>query len=66
MESCRLRVQRTAGLAVRSADQSWTPLRPSDIMCSVDDPTKAAQMLDCVSTVKSPYIVASMVRAEGA
>ncbi len=38
--------------------------RSSDIMCSLGDPSKAAQILDWCSTVKLPEIVARMVRAE--
>jgi GDPmannose 4,6-dehydratase len=38
--------------------------RSSDIMCSLGDPSKAAQILDWRSTVKLPEIVARMVRAE--
>jgi GDPmannose 4,6-dehydratase len=38
--------------------------RSSDIMCSLGDPTKAAQILHWRSTVKLPEIVALMVRAE--
>jgi GDPmannose 4,6-dehydratase len=38
--------------------------RSSDIMCSLGDPTKAAQILHWRSTVKLPEIVARMVRAE--
>jgi GDP-D-mannose dehydratase len=33
-------------------------------MCSLGDPSKAAQTLDWRSTVKLPEIVARMVRAE--
>jgi GDPmannose 4,6-dehydratase len=36
--------------------------RSSEIMCSLDDPSKAAQILDWRSTVKLPEIVARMVR----
>jgi hypothetical protein len=36
--------------------------RSSDIMCSLGDPAKAAQILDWCSTVKLPEIVARMVR----
>jgi GDPmannose 4,6-dehydratase len=39
-------------------------VRPSNIMCSLGDPTKAAQVLDWRPTVKLPEIVARMVRAE--
>jgi GDPmannose 4,6-dehydratase len=39
-------------------------VRSSDIMYSLGDPTKAAQMLDWRPTVKMPEIVARMVRAE--
>jgi GDPmannose 4,6-dehydratase len=38
--------------------------RSSDIMCSLGDSTKAAQILHWRSTVKLPEIVARMVRAE--
>jgi GDPmannose 4,6-dehydratase len=38
--------------------------RSSDIMCSLGDPSKAAQILDWRSTVKLPETVARMVRAE--
>jgi GDPmannose 4,6-dehydratase len=38
--------------------------RPSDIMCSFGDPTKAARLLDWHTTVKLPEIVARMMRAE--
>jgi len=33
-------------------------------MCSLGDPSKAAQILDWRATVKFPEIVARMVRAE--
>jgi GDPmannose 4,6-dehydratase len=39
-------------------------VRPSDIMCSLGDPTKAVQVLDWRPTVKFPEIVTRMVRAE--
>ena len=39
-------------------------VRSSDIMYSVDDPTKAAQILGWRPTVRMPEIVARMVRAE--
>jgi GDPmannose 4,6-dehydratase len=39
-------------------------VRASDIMYSLGDPSKAAQMLDWRPTVKMPEIVARMVRAE--
>jgi GDP-D-mannose dehydratase len=39
-------------------------VRSNDIMCSLGDPTKAAQVLDWRSTVKLPEIVTRMVRAE--
>jgi GDPmannose 4,6-dehydratase len=39
-------------------------VRSSDIMYSLGDPKKAAQMLDWRPTVKMPEIVARMVRAE--
>jgi GDPmannose 4,6-dehydratase len=39
-------------------------VRPSDIMYSLGDPTKAEQVLDWRPTVKIPEIVARMVRAE--
>ena len=39
-------------------------VRSSDIMCSLGDPSKAAQALDWRPTVKLPEIVARMVRAE--
>jgi GDPmannose 4,6-dehydratase len=39
-------------------------LRSSEIMYSLGDPTKAAQMLQWCPTVKMPEIVARMVRAE--
>jgi GDPmannose 4,6-dehydratase len=45
-------------------DYDSSLVRPSDIMCSLGDPTKAAQMLDWRPTVKFPEIVARMVRAE--
>ncbi|HWF93992.1 MAG TPA: GDP-mannose 4,6-dehydratase [Xanthobacteraceae bacterium] len=39
--------------------------RPSDIMCSLGDPTKAAKLLGWRPTVAFPEIVARMIRAEG-
>jgi GDPmannose 4,6-dehydratase len=39
-------------------------VRSSEIMYSLGDPTKAAQMLQWYPTVKMPEIVARMVRAE--
>jgi GDPmannose 4,6-dehydratase len=39
-------------------------VRSSDIMYSLGDPTKVAQMLDWHSTVKLPAIVERMIRAE--
>jgi len=39
-------------------------VRPSDIMCSLGDPTKAAQVLDWRPTLKLPEIVAQMIRAD--
>jgi GDPmannose 4,6-dehydratase len=45
-------------------DYDSSLVRPSDIMCSLGDPTKAAQMLDWRPTVKLPQIVIRMVRAE--
>jgi GDPmannose 4,6-dehydratase len=41
-----------------------TLARPSDILCSLGDPAKAAEMLDWRPTVKFAEIVARMVRAE--
>jgi GDPmannose 4,6-dehydratase len=38
--------------------------RPSDIMCSIGDPTRAAEVLDWHPTVRFPEIVARMIRAE--
>jgi GDPmannose 4,6-dehydratase len=45
-------------------DYDSSLVRSSDIMCSLGDPTKAAQMLDWRPTVKLPEIVARMIRAE--
>jgi GDPmannose 4,6-dehydratase len=39
-------------------------VRSSEIMCSLGDPSKAAQILHWRSTIKLPEIVARMVRAE--
>jgi GDP-D-mannose dehydratase len=39
-------------------------VRSGDIMCSLGDPTKAAQRLDWRPSVKMPEIVARMIRAE--
>ncbi|MBV8451540.1 MAG: GDP-mannose 4,6-dehydratase, partial [Deltaproteobacteria bacterium] len=43
-------------------DYDTSLLRSSDIMCSLGDPSKAAQVLDWRPTVKLPEIVARMVR----
>jgi GDPmannose 4,6-dehydratase len=54
-----------AGLNWRDrVDYDSSLTRPSDIMCSFGDPTKAAQVLDWRPTVKLPEIVARMIRAE--
>jgi len=45
-------------------DYDSSPARSSEIVCSLGDPSKAAQILDWRSTVKLPEIVARMVRAE--
>jgi GDPmannose 4,6-dehydratase len=45
-------------------DYDSSLVRPSDIMYSLGDPTKAAQVLDWRPTVKLPEIVARMIRAE--
>lgn len=45
-------------------DYDSSLVRSSDIMCSLGDPTKAAQVLDWRPTVKLPEIVARMIRAE--
>jgi GDPmannose 4,6-dehydratase len=45
-------------------DYDASLVRSSDIMCSLGDPAKAAQVLDWRPTVKWPEIVARMVRAE--
>jgi GDPmannose 4,6-dehydratase len=45
-------------------DYNSSLVRSSEIMCSLGDPSKAAQILDWRSTVKLPEIVARMVRAE--
>src|SRR5260370_109496 len=45
-------------------DYDSSLVRPSDIMCSFGDPTKAAHLLDWRPTVKLPEIVARMMRAE--
>jgi GDPmannose 4,6-dehydratase len=45
-------------------DYDSSLVRPSDIMYSLSDPSKAAQVLHWSSTVKFPEIVARMVRAE--
>jgi GDPmannose 4,6-dehydratase len=45
-------------------DYDSSLVRSSDIMCSLGDPSKAAQVLDWRPTVKLPEIVARMVRAE--
>src|SRR5262249_23798707 len=39
-------------------------VRPSDIMCSFGDPTKAEQVFNWHPTVKFPEIVERMIRAE--
>src|SRR5262245_3221961 len=56
---------REVGLDWRDhVDYDPSLVRSSDIMYSLGDPTKAAQMLDWRPTVKMPEIVARMVRAE--
>ena len=45
-------------------DYDSSLVRSSEIMCSLGDPSKAAQILDWRATVKFPEIVARMVRAE--
>jgi len=45
-------------------DYDASLVRSSEIMCSLGDPSKAAQVLDWRATVKLPEIVARMVRAE--
>jgi GDPmannose 4,6-dehydratase len=45
-------------------DYDSSLVRSSEIMCSLGDPSKAAQMLHWRPTVKLPEIVARMVRAE--
>jgi GDPmannose 4,6-dehydratase len=45
-------------------DYDSSLVRPSDIMCSLGDPAKAAEVLDWRSAVKLPEIVARMIRAE--
>ena len=45
-------------------DYDSSLVRSSDIMYSLGDPTKAAQVLDWRPTVKLPEIVARMIRAE--
>jgi GDPmannose 4,6-dehydratase len=45
-------------------DYDSSLVRSSEIMCSLGDPSKAAQILHWRSTVKLPEIVARMVRAE--
>ena len=45
-------------------DYDSSLVRPSDIIYSLGDPTKAAQVLDWRPTVKLPEIVARMIRAE--
>jgi GDPmannose 4,6-dehydratase len=55
----------TVGLNWRDhVDYDSSLVRPSDIMCSLGDPSKAAQVLQWHPTVKLPEIVARMVRAE--
>jgi GDPmannose 4,6-dehydratase len=56
---------REVGLNWRDhVDYDSSLVRPSDIMRSLGDPTKAAQVLDWRPTVKLPEIVARMIRAE--
>jgi GDPmannose 4,6-dehydratase len=45
-------------------DYDASLVRPSDIMCSFGDPTKAAHVLDWRSTVQLPEIGERMMRAE--
>jgi GDPmannose 4,6-dehydratase len=45
-------------------DYDSSLVRSSEIMCSLGDPSKAAQVLEWRPTVKMPEIVARMVRAE--
>jgi GDPmannose 4,6-dehydratase len=45
-------------------DYDASLVRSSEIMCSLGDPSKAAEALDWRPTVKLPEIVARMVRAE--
>ena len=45
-------------------DYDSSLVRSSEILCSLGDPSKPAQILDWHSTVKLPEIVARMVRAE--
>lgn len=45
-------------------DHDSSLVRSSDIMCSLGDPSKAAEVLDWRSNVKFPEIVARMVHAE--
>jgi GDPmannose 4,6-dehydratase len=45
-------------------DHESSLIRSSDIMYSLGDPTKAAQVLNWRTTVKMPVIVARMIRAE--
>src|SRR5215467_12657149 len=45
-------------------DYDSSLVRSSEIICSLGDPSKPAQILDWHSTVKLPEIVARMVRAE--
>jgi GDPmannose 4,6-dehydratase len=47
-------------------DYDSSLVRSSEIMCSLGDPSTAAQILNWRSTVKLPEIVARMVRAERA
>jgi GDPmannose 4,6-dehydratase len=53
------------GLSWREhVDYDSSLARSSDIMCSLGDPSKAAQILDWHPTIKLPEIMARMVRAE--